>query len=140
MTEITEFKGKYRFLSNFHHAPLSVLGIEYLSSEAAYQACKTLDLGQRKQFSLLSPLDAKRLGSQIALRPNWDTVTRLECMELCLRSKFQNNPQLLDYLVATNDADLIEGNHWGDTFWGICKGKGSNYLGKLLMVIRGEHL
>lgn len=139
MTEITEFKGKYRFLSNFHHAPLTVIGIPYLSSEAAYQASKTLDLKQREMFSELGPTDAKKLGNQIALRPNWDTVTKLECMELCLRSKFQNNPQLLDWLIATGDVKLIEGNHWGDTFWGVCKGKGTNYLGKLLMIIREEN-
>jgi len=31
---------------------------------------------------------------------------------------------------------LIEGNTWGDTYWGVCRGRGSNNLGKLLMKIR----
>lgn len=29
-----------------------------------------------------------------------------------------------------------EGNTWGDTFWGICGGQGSNMLGQLLMDVR----
>ena len=36
------------------------------------------------------------------------------------------------------DVDLIEGNTWGDTFWGQVDGKGENKLGKLLMKIRDE--
>ena len=33
---------------------------------------------------------------------------------------------------------LIEGNEWGDTFWGTCDGIGENHLGKILMRIRNE--
>jgi predicted NAD-dependent protein-ADP-ribosyltransferase YbiA (DUF1768 family) len=32
--------------------------------------------------------------------------------------------------------ELIEGNWWGDTYWGVCNGVGENHLGKLLMKIR----
>lgn len=38
--------------------------------------------------------------------------------------------------MLTGDAELIEGNNWGDTFWGVCNGRGENMLGKLLMEIR----
>jgi hypothetical protein len=31
---------------------------------------------------------------------------------------------------------LIEGNTWGDTFWGVCNGVGENNLGKTLMNVR----
>jgi predicted NAD-dependent protein-ADP-ribosyltransferase YbiA (DUF1768 family) len=41
-------------------------------------------------------------------------------------------------LLETGDAELIEGNDWGDTFWGVCGGKGNNFLGKLLMEVRKE--
>ena len=39
-------------------------------------------------------------------------------------------------LMETDDHELIEGNWWNDTFWGVYKGKGENNLGKLLMEIR----
>ena len=39
-------------------------------------------------------------------------------------------------LIATCQAPLVEGNHWGDIFWGVCDGKGENNLGKLLMETR----
>jgi len=35
--------------------------------------------------------------------------------------------------------DLVEGNDWGDTYWGQCKGRGQNHLGKLIMRIRAEN-
>ena len=31
--------------------------------------------------------------------------------------------------------DIVEDNYWNDTFWGMCKGKGNNILGKILMNI-----
>lgn len=41
-------------------------------------------------------------------------------------------------LLKTGDEELVEGNTWGDTFWGVCKGKGRNELGKILMKVREE--
>jgi hypothetical protein len=52
--------------------------------------------------------------------------------------KFTSNPTLAKKLLDTGDAYLIEGNWWGDTFWGICKDKGENHLGKILMQIRAH--
>ena len=134
---ILEFQGEYRFLSNFWHSPMRVIGIPFLNVEAAYQACKTLDIDVRKGFSELEPAIAKHAGKRLVLRPNWDDgITKVECMELCLWAKFQMNPDLKAKLIATGDAELIEGNTWNDTFWGVCNGKGQNILGKLLMEIR----
>lgn len=41
-------------------------------------------------------------------------------------------------LLATRDRMLIEGNDWGDTFWGMVDGEGENNLGKILMRVREE--
>ena len=41
-------------------------------------------------------------------------------------------------LIKTGNTELIEGNFWGDTFWGICDGVGENNLGKILMRVRKE--
>lgn len=59
-------------------------------------------------------------------------------MESLLRQKFNKNTFLGKRLIETKDIELIEGNTWGDTFWGVCNGRGQNILGKLLMKIRDE--
>ena len=41
-------------------------------------------------------------------------------------------------LLKTGNQELVEGNTWNDTYWGRCKGRGSNHLGKILMRIREE--
>ena len=40
-------------------------------------------------------------------------------MEKVVRAKFTQNPHLARFLVETGDAELIEGNSWHDTFWGV---------------------
>lgn len=137
MPAITKFIGKYYFLSNFYSCTVNVLGMTYQSSEAAFMACKTMDLNERRKFQLISPKEAKALGRRVALRADWDFVS-IEMMELCLRAKFGANPQLRDQLVATHGTHLEEGNTWGDTKWGTCNGVGENLLGKLLMNIRSD--
>lgn len=139
MEPIKEFNGNYRFLSNFYHAPVCVSGIDYLNTEAAYQAGKTLDMDVRAEFSSLDPSTAKKKGRYVELRADWDVV-KIEIMELCLRAKFMKHPDLAEKLIATGNAKLIEGNHWGDTIWGVSlkTGKGKNLLGKLLMNIRED--
>ena len=39
-------------------------------------------------------------------------------------------------LLDTGDAILIEGNDWGDRYWGVCDGVGQNKLGLILMGLR----
>ena len=58
-------------------------------------------------------------------------------MERILRVKF-SSPDLKEKLLSTGDRYLVEGNSWGDVYWGVCGGKGINMLGKLLMQIREE--
>lgn len=53
--------------------------------------------------------------------------------------KFHNNPELKALLLATGDAQLEEGNAWGDVYWGISpvgSGQGENHLGRILMKVR----
>jgi len=58
-------------------------------------------------------------------------------MEELLFIKFGGKePLLTRALIATGDTELIEGNDWEDTFWGVCNGMGENNLGKLLMKVR----
>lgn len=137
---IKGFQGEYRFLSNFYPASIMIVGIPYKSVEAAYQASKTTDIHRRKQFSCLGPKEAKHEGKALlTLRTGWDDVLKVEVMELCLRAKF-TIPALQARLISTAPLELIEGNCWGDEFWGVCNDKGRNILGKLLMMIRDEYI
>ena len=47
-------------------------------------------------------------------------------------------PELRDALLATGDVELVEVNTWGDTYWGVCRGRGRNQLGRTLMRIRED--
>jgi predicted NAD-dependent protein-ADP-ribosyltransferase YbiA (DUF1768 family) len=53
-----------------------------------------------------------------------------------LVQKFTRHPDLAQALLATGRADLVEGNDWGDTYWGVCRGQGRNQLGCQLMEVR----
>ena len=82
------------------------------------------------------PGDAKKLGKCVQLPADWDTK-KVDLMRRFVREKFKN-PLLRAMLVATEDATLVEGNTWNDTFWGVCRGRGQNWLGKILMEVREE--
>jgi ribA/ribD-fused uncharacterized protein len=108
----------------------------YPTVEHAYQAAKTLDQTERVVIlAALSPGSAKRLGKTVTKRTDWDDITKINVMAVLLKQKFAD-PVTAHYLKETGDAELIEGNHWGDVFWGVCRGVGKNHLGRLLMEIR----
>jgi ribA/ribD-fused uncharacterized protein len=137
MTDITSFSGKYRFLSNFWPCQVTLDSVTYSSVEHAYQAAKTLNVDHRALIaSFLTASEAKRYGRRLSLRRDWYDV-RIPTMEFLLRQKFATD-SLKRQLIATGDCTLIEGNTWGDRFWGQCNGTGLNELGKLLMKIRSE--
>lgn len=130
------FFGEYRFLSNFHLAPIVYNGILYPSNEHAYQAQKTLDIGVRKKIAELSePRQAKRAGRDINLRPYWEEVKVRVMVDITVL-KFFGYEELADRLRATGDCYLEETNTWGDRFWGVCEGTGENMLGIILMGVR----
>lgn len=132
---IDRFSGDHAFLSNFHRTRFRWRGKLWSTSEAAFQAAKTLDDRERERIRRApSPAAAKRLGRRVALRPDWERV-KDDVMRSVLKAKFAV-PKLRDALLATGDAELVEGNTWGDTYWGVCGGRGRNRLGRALMRIR----
>ena len=135
---ISSFRGEYAFLSNFYQCEVEFAGLKYHSSEAAYQACKTLDESERfKLTRLWEARRAKNLGRKLTLRSDWNDV-KIGFMREVLRSKFYQNKDLAEELLDTKQEELVEGNNWKDTFWGVCKEQGENHLGKLLMELRSE--
>jgi hypothetical protein len=133
------FAGDYEFLSNFHASPLEYEGEVYPTVEHAFQAAKSLDVAERARIRAAeTPGKAKRLGRKVKLREDWENV-KVDIMDDLLCLKF-SDPILRDKLNDTGDAELIEGNNWGDTFWGMDskKWEGQNILGKLLMRVRNN--
>ena len=133
---IISVRGAYHFLSNFYTTPGNYKAITYSSAEHAWQAAKAEDVAQKVWIaSSKSPGQAKKRGRQITIRDGWKEE-RLDIMWEILESKF-DCPILAYKLLATGDAELVEGNTWGDTYWGQCPfGIGENHLGKLLMKLR----
>lgn len=135
---IDSFNGKYRFLSNFSDYHCLFEGVSYKTVEHAFQAAKTLDKNQRMKIEYaVTPGEAKKLGRRVCLREDWEQV-KDDVMYDCLVSKFKLDKVLRFKLLDTYPAELIEGNTWGDTYWGVCNGVGKNTLGKLLMRLRDE--
>jgi len=135
---IQSFRGKYLFLSNFYMVPVFYDGIIYPSSEHAYQAAKTTNQILRKKISKLStPSEAKAEGKKLKIRKNWDEI-KIAVMRNILLEKFVANDDLRKRLIRTEDHDLIEGNNYGDVFWGMTETGGRNELGISLMWVRDK--
>lgn len=151
---IDQFRGRYEFLSNFYPTPIHYDGITYPSAEHAYQAAKCLDdssilntaigawtlaaTGLELKFAIAmepSSGKAKRMGRLLPLRPDWEQV-KLDIMLQIVTLKFKDE-HLAAMLKRTAPCILIEGNNWGDTYWGVDVAKGGlNMLGKVLMHVR----
>lgn len=132
---IDNFHGEYYFLSNFYEAPVVYRGVLFQNNEAAFQAAKCFS--RASEFQNLSPNAAKRLGRRVQLVHNWEEIKNTVMYTVC-KDKFTRNPELGAKLLATGNAQLIEGNTWNDRCWGVCNGVGENRLGKILMHIREE--
>lgn len=144
---IDNFSGEYAFLSNFYRCKVTYNGLDYYHTEGAFQAQKSLNEQDRKVIAdMEDPGKAKRAAGRrgfVKLRPDWEEI-KDRIMDEVLIAKFTQNPDLKEKLLATGDAELIEGNTWHDNYWGDCSCArcssipGRNQLGKNLMMIRKE--
>lgn len=136
---IDKFDDKYHFLSNFYYEnQKDNNGIVWITNEHYYQAMKTMDPMWREHIQLAKfPGEAKKRGRKCPMRPDWEKV-KDRVMLNGLRMKFGQNPYIRRLLLYTDKARLVEGNTWGDTYWGVCGDKGENKLGILLMQVRDE--
>lgn len=139
MERIDSFKDKYAFLSNMYPCKIEFEGKIWNSSENIYQSRKTGYTQERDIFPTMSPRDSKRYWKGAPLRNPQFHTHKIRYMLEAVRAKFAI-PELAEKLLATGDAELIEGNWWGDRFWGVFDkdGVGRNHLGKILMKVREE--
>lgn len=135
---ILGFHGEYRFLSNFWYTNQIMDGFVFPTNEHWYVYNKTTDWSERAEvLDQPSPGDVKRFGRTITMRDDWDDI-KDGVMLTGLRAKFTQNPDLAARLRATDTRYLEETNTWNDVYWGVCRGRGRNMLGILLMQVRAE--
>jgi ribA/ribD-fused uncharacterized protein len=172
---IVKFAGSFRFLSNFYTSPIRIpiamvhdalrvdsraaasthptFPVTAATVEHAFQALKAIHADWFIEV-MLAPTAAqareigKRQIPKTSLRPDWDQV-RVPIMRELVRIKFEELI-LRARLLATGERELVEGNSWGDRFWGAVptemaagervaaqvnglKYVGENWLGRILM-------
>lgn len=145
---ITSFTGEFEFLSNFSRVG-GLIPVEYY-----FQARKAATSeGAEWVMSARSAGEAKRRGRQVRLVNGWETRKRAVMLDL-ITEKF-SVPELAARLGETRGRVLIEGNSWGDDFWGALPWNGEirgglpvwdcgagnvwlghNWLGRVLMMVR----
>jgi N-glycosidase YbiA len=150
---INEFRGDHEFLSNMFVAPFQWRGSEFTSAEQAFAYAKAIHArnaveGAKYAIKIIesaSPTAAKKLGRQMPINvDSWD-AQKVWYMREIIHSKFKDHSSdfdLVGALINTGARMLVEGNDWGDTFWGRSKNEhgrwvGFNTLGVILMEERG---
>jgi len=160
---ISRFRDEYRFLSNFYPCTVTFRCGQsmypYPTAEHAFQAQKAGNAADLQRIcQAQSPGDAKRAGRLIRWDPGmpavWDQAKRRIMLEIVL-AKFNQNDNLRRKLAETGKQTLVEGNEWGDEYWGAVRSEtrstmlplgsfwgkdkewaGRNYLGQILMTVR----
>ncbi len=135
---INHFRKEYSWLSNFTEVSIKYDNIIYPSVENFYVAMKTEDVSIRKQISLMTAAESKKIGRKLIIRKDWEDI-KLSVMYYGLNAKFKQEP-FKSKLLATGDQNIVEGNYWNDTFWGVDLKQnpniGENHLGRLIMRVR----
>ncbi|MGM9802731.1 MAG: NADAR domain-containing protein [Muribaculaceae bacterium] len=137
---ITQFKHEYDFLSNSYPCRFVWQGLSYANAEAAFQSSKYASEEERKTLSNSSAEKAANMGSKLKPHPGWEE-NQLNIMQSIVEAKFEQNPDLMNKLIETGNATLVNGNSKQETFWGIdlYSWQGENNLGKILMTLRKKH-
>lgn len=136
-------------LTNFSRDPITINSVQYPTTEHYFQAQKFK--GREKQFLLQlqntanGPMDALNLARQWTThwtRADWQSWDKRKdsVMETALRAKLAQHQHVLDSLLSTEDACLVEDTASRDEkIWGWGNdGQGTNRLGKLWMKLRNE--
>lgn len=138
---ILSFDGQFNFLSNMHLVGVHDTDNDILwkSSEHYYQAQRVTNrYSFAKVYSASNAFVSKKIARKLQdiSKEQWDKE-KVNAMRNALWFKFSSDLHgMKSLLLSTGDRELVEGNTWGDTFWGVCDGEGLNVLGNLLMELR----
>ncbi|MDQ1007433.1 ribA/ribD-fused uncharacterized protein [Streptomyces sp. V4I23] len=118
-------------------APVDIDGVTYPSAAHAYWALSTADPAARTAITNAdTAAAAARLAAEAPQRDGWEH-TRTAVMHRLLRAKYAQHPDLADFLLSTADATLVYADA-DSAFWGDNAGRGRNWLGRLLELVRSE--
>ena len=117
----TIFHGQHSPLSNFHYSPFSINGQEFQTAEKYIQyqkACYFNDQETAEKILISKdPFESKTLSCNIANYDNesWKHNAKSVCYP-GIRAKFEQNPLLAKFLIATKPMTLAESSY--DKLWG----------------------
>jgi ribA/ribD-fused uncharacterized protein len=136
---INNFRGYHAWLSNMYNCDIEFMNHKFKSVENAYMFAKNPNNEEWLNKCLsMSPGDVKKASKLISIREDWDSV-KLSIMYELLKQKFTQEPFRTN-LIETRNENIVEGNRWNDTFWGVdiknTPNVGENWLGRLIMDIR----
>ena len=138
--ESERVKPEHIYLNNFAHSPIIIDGLEFQTVEHFYQASKFT--GEDFEAVRLTPTPdaAKKLAYQFELVDveGWEEK-KDSVMLKALQTKFEQHPDLLQKLLETGNARLVEDSD-KDSYWGGILEGSRNRLGELLESIREKYL
>ncbi|MDX3594315.1 NADAR family protein [Streptomyces sp. ID03-2B] len=124
-------------LRNDYPAPITVREIVYPSVAHAYWALSVADPESHDAVAAAdTSATAHKLAAGASRRADWAHV-RTAVMTGLLHAKYDQHPELAKILLATDDATLIY-EDVDSTYWGDSGGRGRNWTGRLLELVRSE--
>lgn len=137
--EINFYEGPFYMLSNFSAHKTVYNGVEYITSEHAYQAAKFKDsVAKEKIKNAPSAFLARQYGQQKEGRIEDLENKKVEIMRQVIKAKLSQHDDVKEALLKTGNA-VINKNYPDDWFWGTgADGTGKNIIGKIWMEFREE--
>lgn len=134
--------GPYGEFSNLYRCPVEFEGEQFASAEHAYQAGKPRK-PEVRAWLLAAPSPSLLAAAAHSLSywdiaPGWSKGRR-DRMRRVVEAKFCQHADLADVLLSTGDARIVECGTVDNEVnrrWGEVNGKGSNWLGLILMGVR----
>ncbi|MFD8597986.1 NADAR family protein [Kitasatospora sp. NPDC059646] len=124
-------------LRHDYPAPITVDGTDYPSAAHAYWALSVAEPATRPAVAAApSAAAARTLAAGAPRREGWEHV-RTAVMTRLLRAKYDQHPDLAAILLATGDATVLYDDA-DSSFWGDNAGRGRNWSGRLLELVRSE--
>ncbi|MFF2073466.1 NADAR family protein [Kitasatospora sp. NPDC058162] len=124
-------------LRNDYPAPITVGEAGYPSVAHAYWA---LSVAQSEARAAIATAEtaaaARKLAAEALRREGWEH-SRTAVMTYLLRAKYDQHPELAEILLSTEDANVIY-DDMDSAFWGDNAGRGRNWTGRLLELVRSE--
>ncbi|MFB7224299.1 NADAR family protein [Streptomyces sp. NPDC056227] len=133
-----EHPGK-RALRNDYPAPITLGDVTYPSVAHAYWAQSVAEPEARASVvTAETGAKARTLAAAAPRREGWEQA-RTAVMARLLRAKYEQHPNLAAILLATGDATVLYDDA-DSGFWGDNGGRGRNWTGRLLELVRSELL